>query len=225
MKRKRLTGLLLAAAMTAVVCLGGCGDSKNQDSASGGEKSDQTESKQESQEKQESESVQGGQEALEEKTIQVWLGGPGKQKDSDEVWAEFNKLLQQYVPNTTVEFTVFPTSEYKEKYNQMLASGEGVDLAWIANWVTGSTNENIKDGNLMELNDLLDTYGQGIKEALGDTILDFHREKDGGLYYLICNQGLSTEKRAFWLPTELVELAGDGWLEETKAVVDKWYTM
>ena len=44
-------------------------------------------------------------EELEPATIQLWLGGPGKQKDSDEVWEAFNEKLQEYVPNTTVELT------------------------------------------------------------------------------------------------------------------------
>ena len=96
-------------------------------------------------------------------TIQLWLGGPGKQKDSDEVWELFNEKLQEYVPNTTVEITCMTTTEYPEKFDQMLASGEGVDLAWVASWVTGTIADDIKDGNLMPLDDLVDQYGQGIR--------------------------------------------------------------
>ena len=165
-----------------------------------------------------------GGEELEPVTIQLWLGGPGKQKDSDKVWEAFNEKLQEYVPNTTVEITCMTTSEYKEKFNQMLASGEGVDLAWVASWVTGSMSENIQDGNFMPLDDLVNEYGQGIKDTLGDEILDMHRSPvDDQLYYLISWQGLYSNVRAFKIPTELAELAGDTWLEDTQKVVTKWW--
>ena len=126
--------------MAASACLSGCGSAGSgaQASASG--------------------SQADGSSELEPVTLQMWLGGPGKQKDSDMVWEAFNEKLQEYVPNTTVEITVIPTSEYAEEYNQMLASGEAVDLTWIASWVTGST-ELIRDENLMPLDDLLDQYG------------------------------------------------------------------
>ena len=153
--------------MAASACLSGCGSAGSgaQASASG--------------------SQADGSSELEPVTIQMWLGGPGKQKDSDMVWEAFNEKLQEYVPNTTVEITVIPTSEYAEEYNQMLASGEAVDLTWIASWVTGST-ELIRDENLMPLDDLLDQYGQGIRETLGDEVIDMHRySEDGKLYYLI----------------------------------------
>ncbi len=203
--KKRWTSAFLAALMAASACLSGCGSAGSgaQASASG--------------------SQADGSSELEPVTIQMWLGGPGKQKDSDMVWEAFNEKLQEYVPNTTVEITVIPTSEYAEEYNQMLASGEAVDLTWIASWVTGST-ELIRDENLMPLDDLLDQYGQGIRETLGDEVIDMHRySEDGKLYYLIAWQGLYSNVRAFKVPTELAELAGDTWLEDTQAVVDKWW--
>lgn len=105
----------------------------------------------------------------------------------------------------------------------MLASGEAVDLTWIASWVTGS-NQLIMDGNLMALDDLVDEYGQGIKETLGEDVLDMHRyPKDDKLYYLISWQGLYSNVRAFKVPTELAQLAGDTWLEDTQKVVTKWW--
>lgn len=201
MKRKRMS-MTLAALLAASICLGGCG------AGSGGT---------------EKESGGKGGSELEQETIQLWLTGPGKQKDSDEVWEKFNEMLQEYVPNTTVEFTVIPTAEYKEKYNQMLASGEAVDLTWVANWVTG-INEMIEDGNFMELDDLLDEYGQGIIDTLTEDVIDMHRyPKDDKLYHLISWQGLYANARAFKVPTEFAQLAGETWLEDTRAVVDKWW--
>ena len=44
-----------------------------------------------------------------------------------------------------------------KKFSQVLASGEGVDLAWTG-WLINKP-QNIADGNLMPLDDLLAEYG------------------------------------------------------------------
>ena len=163
----------------------------------------------------------------EEKTIQLWLPGPGKQKDSDMVWEKFNEMLQNYVPNTKVEFTVIPFDAYQEKFNQMLASGEAVDLAWVASWVTGEIAQSASDGNLMPLDDLITQYGQGIIDMLGQDTVNMHRLKDGKLYHIPCWQGLSQGAihRSFGVPTEFAELAGETWLEDTKEIVNTWWNV
>lgn len=223
MKRKRVS-MALAAIMTASVCLAGCGNTTDNagGTKAGSSEAVKEESKTDTVVSEASEQTEEVKE-LDPVTIQFWIGGPGKQKDSDRVWEAFNEKLQEYVPNTTVEITCMPTAEYKEKYPQMLASGEAVDLTWIASWVTGS-NQLIMDGNLMALDDLVDEYGQGIKETLGEDVLDMHRyPKDDKLYYLISWQGLYSNVRAFKVPTELAQLAGDTWLEDTQKVVTKWW--
>lgn len=223
MKRKRVS-MALAAIMAATVCLAGCGNTADNAGSTnaGSSEAVKEESKTDTVASEASEQTEEVKE-LDPVTIQFWIGGPGKQKDSDRVWEAFNEKLQEYVPNTTVEITCMPTAEYKEKYPQMLASGEAVDLTWIASWVTGS-NQLIMDGNLMALDDLVDEYGQGIKETLGEDVLDMHRyPKDDKLYYLISWQGLYSNVRAFKVPTELAQLAGDTWLEDTQKVVTKWW--
>ena len=211
--------------MTAAACLGGCGSSADTASeATQAQESTEAAAADTEAAGGEAGSEQAAAEELEPVTIQLWLGGPGKQKDSDEVWELFNEKLQEYVPNTTVEITCMTTTEYPEKFDQMLASGEGVDLAWVASWVTGTITDDIKDGNLMPLDDLVEQYGQGIKEELGDEILDMHRySEDDLLYYLISWQGLYSNVRAFKIPTEFAQLAGDTWLEDTQEVVSKWW--
>lgn len=159
---------------------------------------------------------------LEEATIQLWLMGPGKQEDSEKVWEAFNEKLQEYVPNTTVEFAITPANEYKTPYEQMLASGEPVDLAWVG-YMT-SLQKDIDDGNLMALDDLVAEYGSGIAETLGQDVLDLHRNyADGKLYYMPSWQGLLGNRRAYYVPTEFAELAGDTWTEDTTKAVDKLY--
>ena len=159
--------------------------------------------------------------ALEQKTIQLMITGAGKQANSDKVWAAFNEQLQQYVPNTTVEFIDVPFEEYSEKFSQVLASGEGVDLAWTG-WLINKP-QNIADGNLMPLDDLLAEYGQGIVDILGENVVEIHRNAaDGKLYYLPSWQGLCGERRGWLVVTEIAELAGDTWIEDTEAALNKW---
>lgn len=123
--RKRIVSLLLSMGMVMSMCLSGCANTEQ-------EKSKTPESSEVGNSVAESEVVSTEEKPqLEEKTIQLWLGGPGKQKDSDEVWEKFNEMLQDYVPNTTVEINVMTTAEYGTQFDQMLAAGEEVDLAWI----------------------------------------------------------------------------------------------
>ena len=158
--------------------------------------------------------------ALEQKTIQLMITGAGKQANSDKVWAAFNEQLQQYVPNTTVEFIDVSFDEYSEKFSQILASGEGVDLAWTG-WLINKP-QNIADGNLMPLDDLLAEYGQGIVDTLGENVVEIHRNAaDGKLYYLPSWQGLCGERRGWLVVTEIAELAGDTWIDDTKAALNK----
>lgn len=159
--------------------------------------------------------------ALEQKTIQLMITGAGKQANSDKVWAAFNEQLQQYVPNTTVEFIDVSFDEYSEKFSQILASGEGVDLAWTG-WLINKP-QNIADGNLMPLDDLLAEYGQGIVDTLGENVVEIHRNAaDGNIYYLPSWQGLCGERRGWLVVTEIAELAGDTWIDDTKAALNKW---
>ena len=101
----------------------------------------------------------------EEVTLTVWLGGPGKQKDSDEVWAYFNERLQDYLPNTKVEFVCVTVDEYVDKWSKAMAAGETIDVAWFG-WIL-DINDEVAKGSLMPLNGLIDEYGQDVAEALG----------------------------------------------------------
>ena len=226
MRKRRSVSLILAAILAASACMTGCGSQETGTAAdtAGAVKTEAEGRETKGEEETETAEESGVTEDLEPATIQLWLGGPGKQKDSDRVWELFNEKLQEYVPNTTVEITCMTTAEYGEKFNQMLASGEAVDLAWVASWVTDTMDNNIKDGNFMALDDLLDQYGQGIKDELGQEIIDMHRYSgDDLLYYLISWQGLYSNVRAFKIPTEFAQLAGDTWLDDTQKVVSKWW--
>ena len=218
--KKRTICLLLAMIMVLSIVLAGC--SKTAETPAADETPATTEPVETTDNTETPEAPEETAEpALEQKTIQLMITGAGKQANSDKVWAAFNEQLQQYVPNTTVEFIDVSFDEYSEKFSQVLASGEGVDLAWTG-WLINKP-QNIADGNLMPLDDLLAEYGQGIVDILGENVVEIHRNAaDGKLYYLPSWQGLCGERRGWLVVTEIAELAGDTWIEDTEAALNKW---
>lgn len=219
--KKRTICLLLAMIMVLSIVLAGC--SKTAETPAADETPATTEPAETTDNTETPEAPEETAEpALEQKTIQLMITGAGKQANSDKVWAAFNEQLQQYVPNTTVEFIDVSFDEYSEKFSQVLASGEGVDLAWTG-WLINKP-QNIADGNLMPLDDLLAEYGQGIVDILGENVVEIHRNAaDGKLYYLPSWQGLCGERRGWLVVTEIAELAGDTWIEDTEAALNKWH--
>ena len=218
--KKRTICLLLAMIMVLSIVLAGC--SKTAETPAADETPATTEPAETTDNTETPEAPEETAEpALEQKTIQLMITGAGKQANSDKVWAAFNEQLQQYVPNTTVEFIDVSFDEYSEKFSQVLASGEGVDLAWTG-WLINKP-QNIADGNLMPLDDLLAEYGQGIVDILGEEVVEIHRNAaDGKLYYLPSWQGLCGDRRGWLVVTEIAELAGDTWIEDTEAALNKW---
>ena len=217
--KKRTICLLLAMIMVLSIVLAGC--SKTAETPAADETPATTEPAETTDNTETPEAPEETAEpALEQKTIQLMITGAGKQANSDKVWAAFNEQLQQYVPNTTVEFIDVSFDEYSEKFSQVLASGEGVDLTWTG-WLINKP-QNIADGNLMPLDDLLAAYGQGIVDVLGENVVEIHRNADGNIYYLPSWQGLCGERRGWLVVTEIAELAGDTWIEDTEAALNKW---
>ena len=218
--KKRTICLLLAMIMVLSIVLAGC--SKTAETPAADETPATTEPAETTDNTETPEAPEETAEpALEQKTIQLMITGAGKQANSDKVWAAFNEQLQQYVPNTTVEFIDVSFDEYSEKFSQVLASGEGVDLAWTG-WLINKP-QNIADGNLRPLDDLLAEYGQGIVDILGENVVEIHRNAaDGKLYYLPSWQGLVGDRRGWLVVTEIAELAGDTWIEDTEAALNKW---
>ena len=103
-------------------------------------------------------------------TLKYVMIGPGKQEDSEKVWMEFNKKLQEQLPNVEVKFEIIPVGEYKQKFMLMVASREQID---IANTYGLSFAEEVNKGTFAEMDDLLTKYGQGIKKALPEVIFDY----------------------------------------------------
>lgn len=153
--------------------------------------------------------------------LNVWILGPGEQKDQAEVFELFNEKLHETLPNITVNISI-KSGEYKDHFSRAMAAGEQLDVAWMG-WHHNISEEAI-NGTILPLDDLLAEYGQGIVEKLGEDVIDIHRLADGKIYYMVSWQGLVGGRSAMYLPIEGIEDSGvsDTWLEEAQEIAYKY---
>ena len=217
---KRLVAMLMAAALTLSLAACGNGGSSgstadsstsSESSASDSAAADSSDASSEAEDLKESELV----------TLNIVTMAGGKEESGiAQVEEAMDKILEEKF-NVNVKLSFLPFSSYADQISLMLSSGEGVDLAWTG-WLINKP-QNIADGNLMPLDDLLAEYGQGIVDILGENVVEIHRNAaDGKLYYLPSWQGLCGERRGWLVVTEIAELAGDTWIDDTKAALNKW---
>ena len=159
--------------------------------------------------------------ALADDTVElnVWMLGKRDQVDADMVWEEWNKLLAENVPNTKVNFYI--PADYASEFKMALASDEAIDMAWLG-WYF-DIGQLAKDGTVLPLNDLLNEYGKGIIESLGEKTIENHRLDDGELYAVPSYQGLVDGRRGIAIPTQLVALQREGWAEELQTALYAYY--
>ena len=100
------------------------------------------------------------------------MPAPGKQEDSEKVWAAFNTKLQEKLPNVEVQFEVIPLSEYKQKFALMCASKEQID---IANNYGLDFSVEVENGTFEPLDALLEQYGAETKAALPEWFMDYQK--------------------------------------------------
>ncbi len=204
MKKNKLTALLLCAAM-AITSLAGCGNKENTESTK--QESKQTQSKE-----AEATSETQKEDELEDVTLKVWMVGPGKQQDSEEVWDAFNELLKSYLPHTTVEFEALTFNEYATRWPNAIASEESIDLSWAGYMV--NVDEQIKLGAYYPLTELLETYCQDAVEMFGGWDLLNQYKTDGELYLFPCWQSNVSNSNLMSFQTDTLDLMEDGWVQD-----------
>ncbi|MEF2246212.1 ABC transporter substrate-binding protein [Paenibacillus sp. IITD108] len=177
--------------LAAVIMLAGCSTGKGNE----GNKSSQTEgSSTPSQTEKKTDT--------DEKVTLRWVfPGPGKQKDSEEVWAAFNEKLKEYLPNTTVSFEVYPVAEYADNWRLLAASGEAIDLAWMG-YVQDVAAE-INKGSYMALDNLLDSESP-ITKQLPDWLMNLAKF-DGKQYGIPNFQNVADVRMGIRIPKEFVD--------------------
>jgi putative aldouronate transport system substrate-binding protein len=98
-------------------------------------------------------------------------------KDMEAVQAEINKISLAKI-NTTVKILPISIGAWQQQMNLMTSGGEKLDLALTFG---GSYSSNVTTGVVIEIDELLEKYGQGIKQAVATEYLQ-SAQIDGKIY-------------------------------------------
>lgn len=117
-----------------------------------------------------------------EVTLKWIMPGPGKQTDSDVIWAKFNEELHKKsgFQNTNVDIEVISTNEYKQKFMLMLTSDEKID---IANTYTLPYADYARDDTFVDISDMIDEYLPDAKKEIPSWVFDMMMVD--GKYYAV----------------------------------------
>ncbi len=110
------------------------------------------------------------------------VGDPGK--DYEAVVTELNKYLSEKI-NTTIEFRFTTWTDWSQKYNLILSSGEQCDLMYTANWTNYGTLA--QTGAFYALDDLIEEYAPGLYSLISQDVYDMCKV-DGSLYCIPADQ-------------------------------------
>lgn len=124
----------------------------------------------------------------------IWYNIGTPANDMGLVQDELNKYLLEKI-NATVKITQFDWGEYNDKMQVKVASGEPMDIMFTCSWANDYPT-NVTKGALLPLNDLIDKYGQGIKENLHPLFLE-GAKINGEIYALPTNKELGWQ--AVWI--------------------------
>ncbi|MDQ8734275.1 ABC transporter substrate-binding protein [Paenibacillus sp. LHD-38] len=121
-----------------------------------------------------------GKAALEPYEITMALPIFGAEpKDMAEVEAAINKITQSKI-NATVDILPISIGAYSQQMNLMFSGGEKLDLGFTFG-SGGMYNAAAASGKLLQIDDLLKEYGQGITEAVGEQYVNVPKV-NGKLY-------------------------------------------
>ena len=123
-------------------------------------------------------------------TLDIVTMASGKEESGiTEVEEAMNALLEEQF-NVNVNLAFIPFGSYAEQITLMLSAGEGVDLlaVYMVNYASAATT-----GQLQPMDDYIETYGQGIIDALGWDMINCGRV-DGELFGLTQGRDLAASQ-------------------------------
>ena len=157
--------------------------------------------------------------STDDKVKLVWvMPGEGSLKDYEMVWAEFNKKLQEKMPNVEVVFQTFAPADYQQKVLLMQTSHEKMDILNTAYLKFG---DEVKNGSFLAIDEQIEKYAGDLKEMLPEGIFDYMKV-DGKIYGIPSYQGLVTRK-GIYTPKALADKYLDK--EGLKAALDNNETL
>jgi len=97
-------------------------------------------------------------------TVKYTYMVPFVSEKTDSVEARLNELVQVTYPWLTVDLDPISQGDYAERISLMFTSGEECDVIFTPKWLAGIYNTRVANGDLMALNDLLETTPQLTEE-------------------------------------------------------------
>ncbi|NIK76365.1 putative aldouronate transport system substrate-binding protein [Paenibacillus castaneae] len=136
------------------------------------------------------------------KPYEISLVYPGTpQADEKKIEAALNKILTEKI-NATIDLRPIDWGAWDDKINLMVASSEAVDIVFTAQW--NGHAKYVAKGAFIDLGELLNEYGQGIKDSLDPAFLE----------------GAKINGKNYGIPTNK-ELAATGGVVYRKDVTDE----
>lgn len=186
MKTKKSALLLSAAtALTLAVTAcssGGSGGGSNASPSSGDSASSAPAS---------SSAASSSSEASSLKPYHLVMIFPGSTpKDLDAV----NKKMSEYLTdkiNATIELRPIDWGAWNDKTNLLFASKEQLDVMWTSSWM--GLGQQVAKGQIMPLDELLASYGQGIKAILDPDVVEGGKI-DGKVYGAVTNKEFASNR-------------------------------
>ncbi|MFC5405871.1 ABC transporter substrate-binding protein [Cohnella soli] len=161
--RKKLT-VGLSSALALSLVLSGCGSKSNNSSNAGGS----------------------------DKTVELsWYTIGTPQKDVNKVMEEVSKYTKEKI-GATVKMTQIDWGDYTQKMQVLTASGSDMDIMFTASWAFDYV-QNARKGAFAPIDELLEKYGQGIKQVLDPAFLEGSKV-DGKNYGIPANKELPAQE-------------------------------
>ena len=121
----------------------------------------------------------------------IWYTIGTPQKDVDKVEAEINKYTAEKI-GVTVDMKMIDFGDYNQKMQVMADSGEPMDILFTSSWAFDYV-QNARKGAFMELDELIESHGKGIKEAIDPAFLEGSKV-DGHNYAIPANKELPAQE-------------------------------
>lgn len=179
MKRKGVMAVICGLLTSAL--LAGCGQTASDNTAKTAENTKEA-SKESSDQASQTEDIV---------TLKLAMFTFGDNPDIQEVQDEVNKITREKI-GTEIEFTLINSGSWIQQTNMMLASGGEIDIMPVG---TSPITTYVGNGQIIPLDDLLEEYGQGIKEVIEPEYLDCGKV-GGKLYGLTTNRDLASTMSA-----------------------------
>jgi putative aldouronate transport system substrate-binding protein len=118
----------------------------------------------------------------------TWVIIGDQHSDDDKVLTEFNRKLQEKLPNTELEILTYGFGAFADRIELMITAGEDFDIMWCSSWA-GDYLQKVANGAFMPIDDLIDSDGPKLKETLPEVVFQTGTY-DGKMYGLTNYQQL-----------------------------------